>query len=40
MDQQIDQKIQFAGIYDKLKLMMMYPNIIDQRHNMESLIGN
>jgi GR25 family glycosyltransferase involved in LPS biosynthesis len=40
MDQQIDQKIQFAGIYDKLKLTMMYPNIIDQRENMVSIIGN
>jgi len=40
MDQQIDQKLQFSGIHDKLRLMMMYPNIVDQRHNMESLIGN
>ena len=40
MDQPIDQKLQFAGVYDKLKLMMMYPNIIDQRQNMASIIGH
>jgi GR25 family glycosyltransferase involved in LPS biosynthesis len=38
IDQPIDQKIQIAGLDNKLKLIMMYPNIVEEGNNMPSTI--